>query len=272
MTDEFDIDGFVKNLKLFEDTLYYAVEITHDIGNIDGIVPHYLLQTQQLFTKLTVTSISIVHLMPKNSIFPSNIEFWDFFSVASLARNLIENYIMFFYVGIDDISDTERDFRLALLRFHLNNEKYKLYKSLGVDDLHEFEEGIPLSKEGLKSHEFVSSIEPNKIERILSGSKASYLERAEILDRIPFDTSDISPLYRLFSNHIHSTPLSFNTISDERGRGEQNEAEVGYSSFILSTCNKYLSMAVVGIVEAFESYLTDFNYVRFCNFKNNIEI
>lgn len=95
-----------------------------------------------------MTSLSIVNLLP-NNIFPFKWEFWDFFSIASLTRNFIENYHIFFYIGVDNISEEERDFRLKLLNYHWNNEKYKLYSDFRDDVtlLREFEDNLPLAKE-----------------------------------------------------------------------------------------------------------------------------
>lgn len=246
-----DKSEYIKNLTTFENFLDFAIDVSDKTAGIK--VPWNLVRANQLYTRLTVTSLSIIHLLPKNRLFPSKSEFWDFFSVASLARNLIENYHMFYYVGVDKVSEEEMDFRLKLLTYHLNNEKYQLYSDFkaGKEVLEEFEKNLPIAKESLKNHSFFKNIEKEKAKKILKGKEAMYLTSKEISERIQFDTDDFLPLYRLFSNHTHSSPLAYYTMSNDRGRGEENEAEVSYLSMTIDFCIKYLSAAIIDMTNLF---------------------
>lgn len=55
---------------------------------------------------------------------------WDLPSVASLVRNIIETYLIFFYV-IEEVSTDEGEAREALWRFHETAERLKALQ-LGV--------------------------------------------------------------------------------------------------------------------------------------------
>lgn len=244
---------YTKNLRTFENFIDFAIDISDHSAGIK--VPWHLVRANQLYTRLTITSLSIIHLLPTNNIFPSKNEFWDFFSVATLARNLIENYHMFYYVGVEKVSDEERDFRLKLLNYHLNNEKYKLYLESNVDKetLKEFEDNLPNAKGNLKKHPFFISLYRDKASKVLTGKEAMYLTHKEISERINFKTDEFIPLYRLFSNHTHSSPLAFFTMSNERGRGEENTAEIEYLSMTLDLCIKYLSAAILDMTVLFPS-------------------
>lgn len=252
-----DKTNYIERLKLFEDFIDFAIEISNKVANIH--VPWHIVRASQLYTRLTMTSLSIVHLLPENNIFPFKWEYWDFFSVASLTRNLVENYHMFFYIGIDHVTEEERDFRLKLLYYHWNNEKYKLYSDLRANIilLREFENNLPITKESLKNHAFFQSLDRRKKDKILSGNSAMYLTNKEISERISFNTEEFSSLYRLFSNHTHSSPFAFFTMSNERGRGEENEAELAYISIALDVCIKYLSAAIIDMINLFPEALRD---------------
>ena len=116
-----------------------------------------ILQGNQLFTRLTLTTNSIIHLCPGSRLWPSNQQIWDFTSVASLTRNLIENYHLFYYIAVEPVSDQERGFRFDLLQYHKNYEKYKMYKefnTIGPDVLQDFEQKLPIAKEALRTHPF----------------------------------------------------------------------------------------------------------------------
>jgi hypothetical protein len=244
-----DKTEYIKNLRIFESTLDFAIEVSDKTSGI--FVPPRIVEANQLFTRLTVTSVSIIHLLPYNKIFPSNWRFWDFFSIATLTRNLIDNYLMFYYVGVEKLSDEEIDFRLKVLTFHLNNEKYKLFSELKVDKtvLQDFEKNLPKAKDDLKGHSFFNSLSKEQAGKILTGKAAMYLSHKEISTRVQFNNEEFMSLYRLFSNHLHSTPFACSTMSNERGRGEENEAEISYLTITLDTCIKYLSAAALEMVE-----------------------
>lgn len=248
---------YIERLRAFENFIDFSIEISDKVANVH--VPWHIVRATQLYTRLTITSLSIVHLLPKNNIFPFEWEFWDFFSVASLTRNFVENYHMFFYIGVDNVSEEERDFRLKLLNYHWNNEKYKLYSDFRGDNtlLSEFEDNLPIAKESLKNHVFFQSLDRRKKDKILSGNSAMYLTNKEISERISFNTEEFSLFYRLFSNHTHSSPLAYFTMSNERGRGEENEAELTYISMALDLCIKYLSAAMIDMINLFPEQLKD---------------
>jgi hypothetical protein len=254
--------NYTDNLHVFENFLDFAIDISEKTAG--SKVPWHLVRANQLYTRLTVTSVSIIHLLPSNRIFPSNWEFWDLFSVATLARNLIENYHMFYYIGVDKISDEERDFRLKLLGYHLNNEKYKLYSDFKADikTLQEFEVNLPKDKENLKDHPFFKFIDKEKSGKILKGNEAMYLSHKEISDRLHFNTDEFKPLYRFFSNHTHSSPFSYFTMSNERGIGEENQAEIDYLSMTINFCVKYLAAAIVDMTKIFPDCVDKLNQVK----------
>ena len=248
-----DKKDYLENLETFEDFFDFSVDVSDSTMRIH--VPSHLVRANQLFTRLTVTSMSIIHLCPANRIWGSSAQFWDFISVATLARNLIENYHAFFYIGVEEVTTAERSFRLDLFNFHLTNEKYKLYKEGGSGEeiLKEFEEKLPIAKEGLKAHPFFLHLSREKAKKILKGDESMLLSQREISDRVPFNTYEFTPLYRLFSNHTPSTPYAFFSQNNERGRGAENEEEVHYLAMTLAFCTKYLSAAILDMTRLFPS-------------------
>jgi len=254
-----DKKDYLENLETFENFFDFSVDVSDSTAGID--VPWHLVRANQLFTRLTVTSMSIIHLCPSNRIWGSSSQFWDFISVATLARNLIENYHAFFYIGVEEVTEDERSFRLDLFNFHLNNEKYKLYKEGGSAEeiLKEFEERFPLDREGLRTHPFFNSLPKEKAKKILKGDEAMILSQKEISGRLPFKTEEFVPIYRLFSNHTHSAPFAFFSQNNERGRGAENEAEVHYLAMTLDFCTKYLAAAISDMARLFPSCVEKLN-------------
>lgn len=242
---------YTNTLRQLEDFLDLAIDVT-DATAGQSNVPWNLVRGHQLYNRLTVTCMSFIHLLPENRYFPSNFKFWDFFSAATLARNFIENYYFFFYVCVDEVEPSETEFRLLLLTYHLNNEKFKFYKEANKTEiLAEFEQNLPNDKRKISEHPFFQKLDRKMQGDILKGIKFKYLSNKEISQRIPFDTSEFEPLYRFFSNQAHSTPWAFFTQDNQRGRGQENEAEVSYITMAIEFVSKYLIAAILDMIKLF---------------------
>jgi hypothetical protein len=257
-----DKKDYLENLETFEDFFDFSVDVSDSTGRIH--VPTHLVRANQLFTRLTVTSMSIIHLCPDNRIWGSSSQFWDFISVATLARNLIENYHAFFYIGVEKVTTDERSFRLDLFNYHLINEKYRLYKEGGSSEeiLKDFEEKLPIAKEGLKTHPFFIHLSREKAKKILTGGESMILSQKEISARVPFNTYEFFSLYRLFSDQTHSTSYAFFSKNNERGRGAENDEEVHYLAMTLDFCTKYLSAAILDMTKLFPSCVEKVNKTK----------
>lgn len=147
-----DLTSYHNKLVKLENYHDFAIDVTNACGGRKNVSRH-LVSANQLFIRMTVSILSLIRLLPNNRHFPSDYEFWDLLSIHSLSRNIVETYIIFWYTSVDQIPDEERDLRLSLLRYHMNNEKYKLYKEFRntpQNMLDSFETNIPLEKERLK--------------------------------------------------------------------------------------------------------------------------
>jgi len=81
-----------------------------------------------LYTRLTGCGISILQLLPRNRFSSPPFEIWDFPAIASLSRNLCECCITYFYIGIDDIEETEFECRIDILNIHDCLRRHKMFK------------------------------------------------------------------------------------------------------------------------------------------------
>lgn len=266
------LEDYNKNLENLQNYLDFAIDISDATAGKQNL-PWNLVRGHQLYNRLTVTSLSFIHLLPRNRYFPSKIEFWDFFSIATLARNFIENYYSFYYICIDKVSSEEADFRRLLLTYHLNNEKYKFYKESNQPQyiLTEFEENLPKAKSELSEHPFIQNLDNKTRGDILKGKNFKYLSNKQISEKIPFDTRDFEPLYRFFSNQTHSTPLAFFSQNNERGRGLENEAEVIYISMAINFVTKYLLVAIIDMTNIFPDCVTKLDSWKLAHVKKEFD-
>ena len=84
-----------------------------------------------LFTKLCTTATSLLLLLPENELSHKRMEHWDFASTASLTRNIIECYLVFYYLCIDPVSANEWYCRWHILSLHDCVARKKLFSLLG---------------------------------------------------------------------------------------------------------------------------------------------
>lgn len=252
MTDKdiFSRKEYEEELRTYGQLLRAAITVSQAAGGIKTETRY--IRATQIFTRMLVIAYTFFRLLPGNSITRDKKEHWDWPSVAALARNFLESYLHFFYVGVDDVSKDEVDFRLKAMWFHLNYEKYRLYKSGSTKiDLAEFEKNLPIEKKQIQKHPFFQQLNKEQQRRVLSGNSATYLTKSQLMARLPFRSEELSWMYRHYSSEVHSTAFAFNSQSNERGRGDENPAERGYMISASWLVRKYLSAAVMSMGKIF---------------------
>lgn len=244
-------DLYLEKLDKIQKYLDFAIEVSNKTAGIN--VNAQLQRTHQLYIKLTVTCMSFIRLLPHNNFFPSPNHFWDIASITSIARNFIEAYHTFYYIGIDPIDESEAMLRLAVFRYHIYNEEYQIHKYFGKtdDDLIYYIEGTKKEKEFIENHSTFLSFSNQYKKEILSGKKCLCLTHNQISERIPFNTTEFKAVYKFFSNHTHSTPLSFYPGTQERGTGVENEEEVGFATMAIEFVIKYLIASILDLISLF---------------------
>ncbi|OOG44166.1 DUF5677 domain-containing protein [Polaromonas sp. A23] len=238
-------------LASMERLLQASMGVSQAVGGIQ--TANRFIRATQLFTRLTVGSYTFVRLLPSNTLTHDRVEFWDWPSIACVARNIVETYHTFYYLIDPSLSVGEVEMRMDLMHLHLNSEKYRLYRELKPDAeiLREFEIGLPKDKERLKKNAIFHKLSEGRQSELLKGRAAMHLTHAEIGESLPFIDRYFRPIYRLFSIHVHSTPMSFQAQSNERGRGDENEAERFYVTLAIQIILKYLSAAVMDMARIF---------------------
>lgn len=231
-----------------EDLLGHVLLVSTVQGGIVAPLRHRLATA--VFTKITITGLTLVRLLPGNRVTPH----WDWPSFASITRNLLDAYLVFNYVGLEPVSDEEWEFRRLLLTYNENWEKYRLYKELGAGPsvLAEFEANLPAARDELRRHTFFGTVEPKRRKRLLDGEQWTYLTRSEQIQRLGFPAGEMAPFSRLLSNHTHTTPFAFRrTGENDRGRGIETAAERAYFVMAIPLARKYLAASVLGMGRLF---------------------
>lgn len=204
-----------------------------------------------LFTKLCVCSVSIYKLSPEPNMIEEN-EHWDFASVASLTRNIVECYLVFHYLCIEQCSIDERDARLHLMNLHDHISRTKIFGN--EDDKKSDIEVKTDLMENLKNNAWFQRLNEKRKVHYLKGNTAFFNTNAEIVEASGYDVSEFKSMYRFLSNYTHSFPMGFYRLAEhDSGRGYKSEIEVLYTSICLQWVTHYLTNAESEFVHLWEN-------------------
>ena len=260
-----EIETYESSYKKFKKCIDNAVKISEASGDIQ--CNFNVGFSHNLYTKLLMNCIGIFRLCPNQ-----NDDFWDFFSISTLTRSLFENYATFHYMNENSNNFQQEDFKFKLALYHWDCEKYAFYKELNdsqeiQNELEEFERELPNRAKEIENHPFFPFIPKDKKKKVLQGKSFMLKGNYEILKGIDFGNTPIPAMYRFYSNYTHSTAFSTMTISNERGRGIRNEAEVGHITYALEFSTLLLSKATKDLIELLPEIQqkTDVNVINYFN-------
>jgi hypothetical protein len=129
---------------------------------------------EKLYQEIVLISFSFLKLLPDTD--DDDAKAFDFFSLATLARNVIECHNVFHYLCIDHISKTESDFRQLLMSLHHHTNSERILKTFGLaSDTDRRSDLVRATVElHLKKNAFFNSLEESVQKQMLKGRKAYY--------------------------------------------------------------------------------------------------
>ncbi|WP_172334499.1 DUF5677 domain-containing protein [Mucilaginibacter sp. SG564] len=245
--------------KAFEDQVQLAALVSGSIHHQP--VDDRAFWASVLFSKLCVTSVSMIQLLPGNGIFPSAFNNWDAASISTLSRNLIENYHAFFYLTIEKVSTEEWACRVQLFNLHDCLTRKKIFSDFKIEeDLPKFEQQANELRNVLKQNSFFLNFTGGEQKNMLKGEHAFYLNREAIEHRMGTGRSDLKAVYRLLSIQTHTLPMSFyRTIEQRRGTGVETDTELHYINLAINYVIPYLQLATRQLLELYPSVKQQLN-------------
>lgn len=238
--------SYSEQIKIFERLVAMAVSVSDKSGGIQTTMLG--IEATKIYTRLTLSAMTINAILPQNTI--NNHKLWDFPSTAILARAFFETTHRYLYLCIPGESEEEHKFRQKLHYYHMNLEKYKLYKELGSHPewLPEFEKNLPLEKALLMESTIYKALDKNTQNKVRSGNTEMHLTDEQIANEYKLAFGKFKPIYRLLSNHTHGSPFATTSQSNQRGRGIENEVEKDLLAVTLMLLNRYISKVIISQV------------------------
>lgn len=235
---------YLQHRQQFRELCRRAVRVSQGSGGI-YVEGNRLAYASVLFTRLTVMAKSIECLLP----FCKPKEHWDFSAVASITRNLAEAYLWYFWLCEDEVDAEVRQGRFILTYCHDHGSRGRM-----------FQPDEPLSEDSVVMTDLIARFDGNAFLRTyntkarreaLRGHKTPFLQD-DVLDRMGANKEDFRFLYRFFSQHTHTGPVSFfRTFEHNRGAGVETDHEKRYMILALDFASGILSAAIEGHLKLF---------------------
>ncbi len=259
---------YLSALGQFTDALEQAIASSHNATGVDAGQRRFWGSV--LFTRICTASVSILWLSPRSKVNPDGTH-WDFGSIASLARNVFECALLFFYIAVEAVSEDEWLARLKVMQLHDCMERLRLFRVFDPNDpqLQGFEKQSNELKTILEKNPYFAGLSDKLRKNLLKGDRCSILTQDEILQRMGQFRPGTRGYYRFLSSHAHSFPLAFYRMAEHnRGRGEESQAEKGYIAGTLEFCADVLKKSTEGFQGSFADIVSfatgafDWNVLR----------
>jgi hypothetical protein len=198
-----------------------------------------------LFTRLVVTAYSILELLPD----PKPRAHWDFSSVASLTRNLVEMYLYFYWLCIDDVADEVRAGRFILMQLHDHGSRRRLFDHDSKPDPdHPAYADLVIR---FDANPYLATLPEGQRKNLLRGEKTPFVQD-EVIDRMGADRDSFRLFYRFLSQHTHGGPIAFYRMDEhDRGAGVETAHEKKYMILISDLARNTLDDAATGMLKIF---------------------
>lgn len=188
-----------------------------------------------LFTRLCVLSVSLARLLPLSRRDDGNHDgiIWDFSSIATLTRAILECDLMLFYLGLDAPGEDEWRARLNLMHLHDATARIDMMRTLFAAKAQAG--GINKQRdeliERLRANPFFAALPVKRQDHFLRGENIRFEIQDSVLERMGRNVDEFRAWYRVLSAHAHSYSLAFHRmLTDERGKGVENDIEKSWAA------------------------------------------
>ncbi|WP_421847325.1 DUF5677 domain-containing protein [Novosphingobium sp.] len=235
---------YLLHRRIFRDAIKRAARVSRGSGGV-WVETNRLAYASLLFTRITVLAKSISVLLPDCK--PK--EHWDFSSVASLTRNMAEAYLWYYWLCEDDVDEDLRQSRFVLMYCHDHGSRGKMLGEI-----------IPPADDKIVMDDLVARFDANPYLRrfsdkarreALKGHKTPFVQD-DVIERMGVDKVGWRFIYRLFSQHTHTSPVSFmRMIEHDRGTGVETAHEKQYIIIAMQFALGVLNGAIEGHCKLF---------------------
>lgn len=203
-----------------------------------------------IFVRICTTGRTILMMAPSDNSITS---IWDYASLGTLLRNIMDALNSFLYLADRSLSTEEKDCRFWLFSLHDAVTRQKIFEFRGVKDMAEdCKIRAEEMRELLCNNSTFQVLEEKKQKHYLKGADAFLLSKEQIIKSNGGNSDDFLGLYKFLSANAHSYPMGFFKMGEQEfGKGTHSRIEESYTEMILCLTASHLDSAFI----AYENYL-----------------
>ena len=241
-------EAYAEALEKVANTTAQCMELSRQYGGIASPTGrHYFASV--IFTSLITRAVTLVFIAPYSPWSKRTFEHWDHASVANVARTVMEMRLNFRYLCSQPVDDIEWDCRWNLFNLHDCTARLDLMTTLAntaeIDGLGGQAEEL---RQRLRENAYFVGLTEKRQRELLRGKKAHLVALEDIAVDAGLELRTFKMMWQLMSSHVHALPFSFFRVGEARGTGVQTEAEVGYTTLLLS----FVLVLLVGARDEFQ--------------------
>ncbi len=166
---------YLTTLQAFQTALVECINASREYAGVPARSSRHFLASMFVTTFCTrATSLSFI--VPQSGFVRTTVDLWDYASVASLTRALLEIRLLFYTTCVEQCSDDEIEARLTLL--HLNDCANRKALFRDIDDqspqIAEFEHLASTVRDKLSRNLFFLTLAPKRRKELLKGRDAQF--------------------------------------------------------------------------------------------------
>lgn len=222
---DYEKKKYLDNLKNLEDLLNLGAKLSNKIlEDIPITKERELAEGTFLFSKILLHLGAILNLLPESSFLNTyrGLQFWDISSIAVLTRALIETYLAFYYISVDDISKGQRELRLSVWDYNSYKNRVRGLKSINPQnpELKRLKTEYQEQWDNIRG-KLGKIISSNKLKNIKEARTFFLWDRYEILKKVGIPKNYIKTAYNYLSQYVHATSFAM-----EQMRFKPKDAEI----------------------------------------------
>ena len=205
-----------------------------------------------LFVRICTTARTILFMAPKDK---SANSVWDYASLGTLLRNIMDALNSFLYLADKSIEKDEKDCRFWIFSLHdaVTRQKIFVFRDSTVE-AEECEKRAEEMRVLLSSNPHFNGLDKRKQKHYLKGTDAFLLSKEQIIMANGGSREDFLGLYKFLSANAHSYPMGyFKMAEQEFGKGIYSQIEESYTEMILNLTSSHLKSAYTECVNENET-------------------
>jgi hypothetical protein len=236
----------------FRLTLLSALWSSDQAGNL--AVDSRLYWCAILFTRICCIAESVLALCPDESDAFSTTH-WDFTSVASLTRNLVEATAFFYYFSAP-VSKNEWSTRLLVMQLNDRTQRVRFFlPTHNQSEINVLGKEIAQFRAELSGNTFFQNLPEGVQKKLLEGNRPS-IQTLREMARAFWSSDQEWSLYDFLSAQSHTLPMSFYRAAEQGRTGVENLHDKSYIAGVLPVARGILSGATETFRASFSKLVT----------------